>query len=169
MSTDLAVTAVTRTIRQILEDGIVTTWAAELHKEFVATMLLPSKVRENFAAKNVVNVYLYRTDINAAWRNQPLTSATKPGETGPAPLALNLDYLITAYGEDEREDAAQFFLGQAMRVLHDRAVLPRSKFKSVLPDAKVQDQIEQVTITPKPLSIEELSKLWSVLAAPLRV
>jgi hypothetical protein len=174
MSTDLAITAVTRTIGHILEKEVVGKWgndvlSGDLTKQFVVANLPPHKVRDANPSQNVINVYLYRTDLNAAWRNQPLPSQTKPGEDGPSPLALNLEYLITAYGEDDREDAAHFFLGQAMRVLHDRAILPRASFKTVLPKANVHLQIEQVTITPKPLSIEELSKLWSVFGTQFRI
>ena len=174
MSTDLAVTAVTRTLRQVLDDECADKWGndvlgGDLTKQFVVANLPPHKVRDAHPSQNVVNVFLYRTDLNAAWRNLPLPSQTKAGEDGPPPLALNLEYLVTAYGEDDREDAAHFFLGQAMRVLHDRAILPRAAFKSVLPKAKVHLQIEQVTITPKPLSIEELSKLWSILGTQLRI
>jgi hypothetical protein len=174
MSTDLAVTAVTRTIRQILDDEVADKWGndvlgGDLTKQFVVANLPPHKVRDAHPSQNVVNVFLYRTDFNAAWRNLPLPSQTKSGEDGPSPLALNLEYLIIAYGEDDREDAAHFFLGQAMRVLHDRAILPRAAFKSVLPKANVHLQIEQVTITPKPLSIEELSKLWSVFQTQFRI
>jgi hypothetical protein len=174
MSTDLAVTAVTRTLRQLLDDECADKWGndvlgGDLTKQFVVANLQPHKVRDAHPSQNVVNVFLYRTDLNAAWRNLPLPSQTKAGEDGPAPLALNLEYLITAYGEDDREDAAHFFLGQAMRVLHDRAIIPRAAFKNVLPKANVHLQIEQVTITPKPLSIEELSKLWSIFGTQFRI
>jgi len=165
MSTDLAITAVTRTLRQILDDELADTWglgvpSPNLTKEFVVDHVPPHKVRDLHQSKNVLNIYLYRTDHNAAWRNTP---------AAPIPLALNLEYLITAYGEDDREDAAHFFLGQAMRLLHDMAVIPRSKFKDIIEVARVHQQIEQVTITPKPLSIEEISKLWSVFQSQFRV
>ena len=174
MSTDLAITAVTRTIRQVLADNMASKWGGDvlegdLGSDFVVANVLPNKVRETFAVQNVVNVYLYRTELNAAWRNLPLPSQTKPGEKGTPPLALNLEYLITAYGENEREDAAHFFLGQAMRVLHDNAVIGRAAFHTVLPKALVHRQLEQVTITPHPLAVEEMSKLWSVLGTPYRI
>ncbi|HEX2832555.1 MAG TPA: DUF4255 domain-containing protein [Thermoanaerobaculia bacterium] len=174
MSTDLAITAVTRTLRQILDDEVADKWGVDvlggdLTKQFVVVNLPPHKVRDQHPSQNVVNVFLYRTDLNAGWRNMPLPSQTKPGESGPPPLALNLEYLVTAYGEDDREDAAHFFLAQAMRVLHDRGILPRQSFKTVLPQARVHLQIEQVTITPKPLSIEEMSKLWSIFQTQFRI
>lgn len=174
MSSDLAVTAVTRTLRQILDDDIADKWGndvleGDLTKQFVVANLPPHKVRDVHPSQNVVNVFLYRTDLNAAWRNMPLPTQARPGENATPPLALNLEYLITAYGEDEREDAAHFFLGQAMRVLHDRAILPRQTFRTVLEKARVHQQIERVTVTPKSLSIEEMSKLWSILQTQFRI
>lgn len=174
MSTDLAITAVTRTLGQILDDEVADKWGPEvlsgdLTKQFVVANLPPHKVRDLHPSQNVVNVFLYRTDFNAAWRNMPLPSQTKPGENGAPPLALNLEYLVTAFGEDDREDAAHFFLAQAMRVLHDHGVLPRQAFKTVLPQALVHLQIEQVTITPKALSIDEMSKLWAMFQTQFRI
>jgi hypothetical protein len=175
MSTDLAITAVTATLRQLLDDEIAEQWGStvlggELIKEFVVTHQLPHKVRTGAnETKNVINLFLYRTELNAAWRNMPDPSQTKPGEHGAPPLALNLDYLLTAYGEDEREEAAHYFLGQAMRVLHDNAVVPRSKFNDVIPEALVHRQIEKITITPRPLTIEDLSKLWSMFQTQFRI
>jgi hypothetical protein len=164
MSTDLAITAVTRTIRQIIAGLIETNWGnvleGPLTKAIEVTNLLPHKVRDTHASANVINVFLYKTDYNAAWRNLP---------PPPTPLAINLEYLITAYGEDDKEEAAHFFLAQAMRILHDNAVLPRDLFKSVLPKAKVHLQIEQVTITSKPITIEELSKLWAMFQTQFRI
>src|SRR5262245_11605325 len=123
MSTDLAITAVTRTIRQIVEDGIEKKWGndvleGDLNNDIVVTNLLPHKVRDLHAAKNVLNIFLYKTDLNAGWRNMPPPTA-KPGENATPPLALNLEYLVIAYGEDDKEEPAHWFLGQAMLLLHD--------------------------------------------------
>jgi len=174
MSTDLAITAVTRTLRQILSEQVEQTWdpavpSPNLTQQLVVDHVPPHKVRDLHQAKNVLNLYLYRTELNAAWRNMPLPTQAKPGEPVTPPLALNLEYLLTSYGEDDREDASHYFLGQAMRVLHDLAVVPRGKFKDVLEVALVHQQIEQVTITPKPLSVEEISKLWSVFQSQFRI
>jgi len=174
MSTELAITAVTRTLRQVLDDGILEKkWGnileGDLNKAFNVTNLAPHKVRDAFPSQNIVNVFLYRTDLNAAWRNMPLPTQAKPGENVTPPLALNLEYLVTAYGEDDREDAAHYFLAYAMRVLHDGPVIPRAAFQNVLEKARVHQQIESVKITPKELSIEEMSKLWSVLQTNYRI
>lgn len=173
MSTDLAVTAVTQTLRQILDDEVADKWgpdvlSGDLTKQRFITNLPPHKVRERHASENVVNLFLYRTDVNAAWRNLSPPTQGRPGEPSAPPLALNLEYLISAYGEDDREEVAHFFLGQAMLALHDLALLPRQKLFDVLKKARVHDQFERITVTPRALSIEEISKLWSVFQTQYR-
>ncbi len=174
MSTELAVTAVTEALRQLLLDEVVDKWGTDVlsgdltKQRFIETLPL-HKVRERHPSENVVNLFLYRTDVNAAWRNLAPPAQGKPGDSPATPLALNLEYLITAYGEDDREEVAHFFLGQAMRVLNDVAIVPRQKLFDVLKKAHVQDQIERITVTPRALSIEEISKLWSVFQTQYRV
>jgi len=174
VSTELAVTAVTQTLRQLLDDEVAGKWGSDvlsgdLIKERFITNLPPHRVREVHASDNVLNLFLYRTDVSAAWRNLAPPAQGKSGESAPPPLALHLEYLVSAYGEDDREEVAHFFLGQAMRILHDIAMVPRQKLFDVLKKAHVHDQIERITVTPRALSIEEISKLWSVFQTQYRV
>lgn len=171
MSNELAISAVTLALRNLLSEGVTfnalplfdsdpkVVFAIPVTKTLEITMLPLHKVREKLPDQNVVNLSLFRVEFNAAWRNQPLPSQ---GESSPPPLALNLDYLITAYGEDDHEDVAHFLLGQAMRVMHDHAVIPRARLESALKIAHVQEQIENIRITPHSLSVDELSKIWTV-------
>ena len=55
---------------------------------------------------NQLNLFLYQIARNAAWSNRDIPQQVKPGETGVPPLALNLYYLVTAYGRDDDADAA---------------------------------------------------------------
>jgi len=173
MSNELAISAVTLALRNFLHDGLIQNpppfdsppgpfFPIPISKTLDIAMLPLHKVRDKFPDTNVVNLSLFRVDFNAAWRNQALPSQTRPGESGPPPLALNLDYLITAYGEDDHEDVAHFLLGQAMRILHDHAVIPRARLESALKIAHVQNQIESIRVTPHSLSVDELSKIWTV-------
>jgi hypothetical protein len=173
MSNHLAISAVTLTLRDLLTQitTVVPSPPApplELHilSTLRVSMVPPNKVRELFPTENVVNLFLYRTDINAALRNHSLGRA---GESAQPPLALNLEYLVTSYGEGESDVIGQFFLGQAMRVLHDNAILARERIRTALEAADLHRQTERVTITPKALSIEEMSKLWSVLGTNYRI
>ena len=92
MSNALAIAAVTATLRQRLERV-----AGEELGGGLVTALPLDQVRKNVQDKNQINIYLYQAVSNPAWSNRNVPIRTKPGETGPQPLALNLFYLITPY------------------------------------------------------------------------
>ena len=125
-----------------------------------------------FQDGNSINVFLYHTMPNAAWRNADLPGQVRAGEVGHPPLALNLHYLITAYGTDESDLPAQVALGRAMRVLHDRAELTARdirNFTGNFAGNSLDQQVDSVRITPDPLSVEDLTRLWSTFKSEYRV
>ncbi len=142
MSNSLAIGAVTATLRNLLDNGI----AAEgggLH----TTTLPPEKAQTFGQADGAgrVNLFLYQTHINAAWRNMDMPSQIKPNETGQPPLALDLFYLLTAYERDDGDSSviAHRLLGRAMRVLHDHPLLGADEIRTALPNNDLADQIER--------------------------
>lgn len=168
MSNSLAIAAVTATLRKLLDDGI----RLELPGSTVTTQP-PDKAN---TAINLVNVFLYQTMINAAWRNVDMPRQVKPGEAGQPPLALNLYYLLTAYGRDDDspDPFSHRLLGRAMSILHDHPVLSSDDIKAALPIADqpfydLYDQIEHVRITPQPLTLDDMSKLWTTFQAKYRI
>jgi hypothetical protein len=80
-----------------------------------------------------------------------------------------LHYLLTFYG-DESQLEPQRLLGSAVRVLHARPVLTRDMIRqtiamptfSFLVESNLADAVELVRLTPAPMTVDELSKLWSV-------
>src|SRR6266404_3258863 len=118
---------------------------------------------------NQLNLYLYQTLPNAGWRNLDSPGVVRPGENGNPPLALNLYYLFTSFGVDNSEILSQRILGAAMSVLHDRPLLDATDLKSALPGIDPGDQIERVRFSPQPLSLEEISKLWTALQTQYRL
>jgi len=118
---------------------------------------------------NQLNLYLYQTLPNAGWRNLNPPVVVRSGENGTPPLALNLYYLFTAFGVDNSEILSQRILGTAMSVLHDRPLLDSPDLKSALPGVDPGDQIERIRFTPQPLSLEEISKLWTALQTQYRL
>ncbi|TAH49047.1 MAG: DUF4255 domain-containing protein [Chloroflexota bacterium] len=130
----------------------------------------------DLARKNLtgdsVNIFLYQTAINAAWRNQEMPQQVKAGETGQPPLPLCLYYLVTAYSGDESEIKSQEMLGKAMSILHDHPLLDADEIKATLgdvPDSTLHEQIERVRITPQALTLEEVSKLWAAFQINYRL
>jgi hypothetical protein len=158
MSNSLAIAAVTTTLRNLIARGI----GDELGSGSVTTRP-PNKARENGGTSNQINIFLYQTLPNPSLRNQDIPSRVKPGETGKLPLALNLYYLITAYGQDNDDILGHRILGTAMRVLHDRAILKPEDIKTALAESNLHQQIERIRINPLALSLEDISKLWMML------
>ena len=171
MSNSLAIAAVTTTLQQILTTGV--TADPDLNDTTV-TILPLDKARGN-NTNNQLNLFLYQVLRSAAWANRDMPRQVQPGETGMPPLPLNLWYLLTAFGRDN--DATQPFghqlLGKAMSVLHDHAVLSSDDIKNAtaaaLPRADLDRQLERVRITLQPLSIDEISKLWTGFATQYRL
>lgn len=164
MSNALAIAAVTATLQSIVGRGVRAD--PELGDTTVSTLPL-DKARVNNNTANQINLFLYHVLPNATWTNMDLPRQVIPGETGLPPLALQLYYLLTTYGRDN--DVTQPFshqlLGAAMSVLHDLPILSSQEIQAgtsaSLPRNDLAHQIERVRITLQPLSLEEVSKLWS--------
>jgi hypothetical protein len=174
MSNALSVAAVTRTLRNLL-DAITALDFSALPSDtrpsarIEVTALPPAHARVENAAHNQVNLFLYHTEVSAAWRNMDMPRRTRPGEGGFPPLALNLFYLVTVYAEDDSELIAQVLLGTAMRILHDHPVLDRAEIRSALAPSELDSQVERVRITPQPITLDELARLWSGFQAEYRL
>lgn len=163
MSNALAIAAVTSTLVNLLADVDQVAGGAQV------TARPPDSARENVTGHQL-NVFLYQTAPDAAWRNQepPRARGGEAAVTRP-PLALQLHYLLTAIASDGDEVVAHRILGKAMSILHDNAVLDRADIESALSDAELHLQVERVRVTPTALSIEEISKLWAAFQTHYRV
>lgn len=174
MSNALAIAAVTRTLRNLL-NSVATADYSTLPNDtrptaqIEVTTLPPDRVRLPDASRNRLNLFLYQTDISAAWRNMDIPRQVRSGESGYPPLPLNLFYLVTAYAESDNELIGQVILGTAMQILHDHPLLSRAEIGSALALSELDSQIERVRITPQPFSLDELSKLWAGFQSEYRI
>lgn len=168
MSNALAIAATTATLRNLLLTQVPQLDGDLSDLEVTAQAL---DVARKGISKAQVNLFLYQTTINVAWRNMDMPRQTRPGEAGTPPLALNLHYLVTAYGRgDSDNDAVNHrVLGGAMSVLHDHPMLSRSEIAIALPNNDLAEQFERVKITPLTLGVEEISKLWMVFQTQYRI
>src|SRR5215813_799130 len=113
----------------------------------------------------------------------PSRSAVTGERLTNAALALDLHYVLTAYGRSDFQ--AEILLGYAMHLLHERPMLDRAAIRralnpspldvSMLPPAfqtlaasDLADQVEAIRITPIAMPVEELSKLWSAIQSHYR-
>jgi hypothetical protein len=164
MSNDRAIAAVTSAVRTMI-------FAAVSADTTVAgtdvTARAPDRARQAVTG-NQLNLFLYRTSIDAAWRNADPPTA-RPGELGQPPLPLVLSYLVTAYGENDDEVLSHRLLGIAMSVLNDRPLLSRADIAALGIGSDLESQVERVRITPHPIPLDEISRMWATFATGYRI
>jgi hypothetical protein len=163
VSTHEAIAAVTATLLVFLEHEL----SAVVSGARVTARPL-DRARTNITVPQL-NLFLYETKPNPALRNQELPRGN--GSEGAYPtrpaLALTLHYLLTSFSDSDEDLASHRLLGKALQVLNDRPVIDPAKLK--LPGSELQHQLELVRLTPLDLSIEEISKLWTVFQTQYRV
>ncbi|MFV2144646.1 DUF4255 domain-containing protein [Isoptericola sp. G70] len=178
MSNTLAVAAVTSAVRYVLHQSLGDEPAPVGGAD--VTTLRPAQVAELGNVGEVaagLNVYLYQVTPNHAWNLDGLPTRHPDGSLARRPAAaLDLHYLVTAYGDEEALEP-QRLLARSTLALAATPVLTKSVIQDAvatfdteatdfLDAADLADQDEAVKITPTPLPLEELSKLWGVLGTP---
>lgn len=186
MSSPLAIAGVTAVLRDLLNNALIDQDVSGSVGGNVTVSALPPDrvVPPGGADPDQLNVFLHQVSRNTGWSNADLPSRDARGDrvTNP-PLALDLHYLLTAYGTDSLH--AEILLGYGMHVLHENPVLTRGAIRhalgagavngSLLPPAlstadatDLADQVEMIKITPITLGNEEMSRLWTTLGAHYR-
>jgi hypothetical protein len=184
MSSPLAIAAVTAVLKDLLNNGLINHDLSTVGS-FTVSALPPDRITTGTQEPNQLNLFLYQVTPNQGWRNASLPSRASNGErwTNP-PLALDLHYLLTAYGAQDFN--AEILLGYAMQLLHETPGLSRQDIRTALGAPSpidpglvtspfgnlsaidLAEQVEQIKITPQYLTTEELSKLWTAMQARYR-
>jgi hypothetical protein len=191
MSNALAIASVTAVLRDLLNNGVIDhNLTAIVGSDVLVSALPPDRIDAIDAnpadRRSRLNLFLYQVTPNAAWRNAGLPSRNGAGERiNNPPLALDLHYLLTAYGAEEMH--AEILLGYGMQLLHETPVLTRAAIRTALalPTAvpeggdlpaamrnlfmsELAEQVEMIKIAPQSLNTEEVSKMWAAFQAKYR-
>jgi hypothetical protein len=186
MSNVLAISAVTQLLKSLLHDALIEGDAAQaLGADFTVTALPPDRVVTETGDDqgNRLNLFLHRVTPNAALRNSDLPTRDASGRLVARPrLALDLHYLLTAISGDQLN--AETLLGYAVQLFHEAAILPRDLVRNALSTGisgdvaptpfwieragQLADQIELVKITPRTLSMDDMSRIWTALQTSYR-
>lgn len=161
MSTTIAIEAVTDVLRTILVDAISDASVT------VSTKPLNDARPNNKPSQ--VNVFLYRVEHNAALRNSNLPARPNQASVGGFPLALDLYYMLTFYGNGDDEKDGHRLLGITMQTLEYYTSLQPDDLEAIMASALVHEQIERIRITPQDLSLEDISRIWTMTQSPYRL
>ncbi|MCC7173993.1 MAG: DUF4255 domain-containing protein [Bryobacterales bacterium] len=152
MSDYRAIGGVSATLRRLLLDGM---------EENADVTIAPPDADDLDPPR--INLFLYRLEESASLKNQDLPGLAPGGGLGHPPLALELYYMLTAYAPENDDRAAQDLLGDAMRALHETPIVPRSQL-----DPSVEPLFESVRVCLQPVTLDDLTKIWSATTKPMR-
>ena len=187
MTTALGIASVSVVLVDLLNNGLIDhDIGSTVGGRVTVSALPPDRVLAvNGTESTQLNLFLHHVTPNVGWRNagQP-TLDSRGARIGSPPLALNLHYLLSAYGE--KDFHSEILLGFGMQLLHEHPVLSRDDIaKALAPPApaapsslpeslrdlatsELADQVELVKITPEPLSTEEIAKVWTAFQSHYR-
>ena len=163
MSNFRAIATVTATLQQILQAAI----QADVTGATVTTVR-PGDDNSANLPHTGLNLFLYQIGQNPYRINDDLPTRGSDGTVVQRPTApLELYYLMSCYG-DEQSLEPQRVLGSAVAFLHAQPQLTRAQIhaavaaRGFLANSDLADQPDLIRFTPVNLTLDELSRLWSV-------
>jgi hypothetical protein len=182
VSTALAVAATTRVLSSVIDRAIQGAGInAILGPPPYLTSKAPDQLETGASEAAQLSLFLYHVTYNQGWREVGLPSRNGAGASvDRPPLALDLHYLLIAYGDSEY--VPQILLGLGMQALHETPFLYRQQIASVftqppplipldaaLATADLGDQVEMIKVAPEPLTTDDLAKLWTAFGGKFRL
>jgi hypothetical protein len=163
MSNYLAIATVTATLQRVLQAAI-----QQDIEGARATTLPPSGISTGTPEVGV-NIFLYQVSSNPSLANYDSPPIRSKGSPPNRQIALDLYYMMSCYGSDA-ELQPQRVLGSIISTLADKRILTADLIRSTCSDStfpflfesNLADQVQQVTVLPVDISLEDLSKAWSV-------
>ena len=174
----LVIASVTTALKNLLNNGLIRELSGMNVGEVTVSTLPPDRIANGTEERAQLNLYLYRLTPNSSWRRASAVATQAEPEVGSF-LALDLHYLLTAYGENDIE--AEVLLGYAIQLLYETPILTREALRTAfalaapkyasgaISTTALDNQPEQVKISTEFLSMEEMSKLWSSLQTRSRL
>ena len=138
MSTALAIASVTHVLKDLLNNGLIDQNVSGVTGgNVIVSALPPDRIDVTPAGQSQLNLFMYRVTPNAGWKNIGFPSRNTRGERiNNPPMALNLHFLLTAYGSSELH--SEILLGYGMQLLHEKPVLEREAIRLSLSPATAE-------------------------------
>ncbi len=191
MSNGLEIAAVTAILKNLLEDGLVQNSALSSMGNVLVTTLPPDQISIGVDGQPQLNLFLYQVlqnrnaDLSKSDRRKPTNYQASTQEGENFPLAINLHYILTAYGNKDFQ--TEILLGYVMQLMHQTPVLSNDRIRLALNHIAtinrsgllaqaiestsveaLTEQLDQVQIVPNLFDTEKMSRLWSLLQGSYR-
>jgi Pvc16 N-terminal domain len=158
-----AVATVTAILQRILQSSV------QVDIDGVRVTTVQPRNIGNGTPETGINLFLYYVTRNPAFKNADTTTFRSKGTPVKRQAVFDLYYIISFYGNDT-ELEPQRLLGSVVRTLNDRSNLTPELIQEAtrdpsfrfLADSNLAEQIQQLQISPVDLSLDDLSKVWSV-------
>jgi hypothetical protein len=159
MSDYTAISAVSKTLKHLLNQNITKSTDAELSG--VEIHLLSPKEMQDKGIEVGISVWLYKVSRMAEMLNEP-PERVGPNQIARVPLPILLFYLVTPI--TAHPETRHTLLGKVLQVMYDHAILRGADLKGTLAGTT-----EQLRINLEALSLEELSLVWEALSEPYQL
>ncbi|MBW4456385.1 MAG: DUF4255 domain-containing protein [Nostoc indistinguendum CM1-VF10] len=191
MSNGLAIAAITAVFKNLLEDGLVQNAALSSMGNVLVTTLPPDQISIGVDGQPQLNLFLYQVsenrnaDMAKSDRYQLTHNQASTEEDAILPLAINLHYVLTAYGNKDFQ--TEILLGYVMQLMHQTPVLSNATIRAMLNHVAtinrsgllaqaiestsveaLTEQLDQVRIASNLFDTEKMSRLWSLLQGSYR-
>lgn len=183
MISALTIAAVTAVLKSRIENWLIQHVAAgSVGADIAVTALPPDRIATGADERPQLNLFLYALTPNTAMR-RPAGAADRPSVAAYA--SFDLHYLVTAYGAADLQ--IEILLGYAIHALQQAPAFGRAAIRATLDaladtagghalppayallnQSGLADQLDQITVTPQFLTLEEQSRIWSALQARYR-
>jgi Pvc16 N-terminal domain len=160
MSNALAIATVTATLSDVIERSAQSIVPG-------ATVVVGRPPATVAAGEHHVYLYLYHVVPHPGLRNDDLPTRNGDELRNRPRIPLVLHYLLVFQGDNATFEAERM-LGTVVRDFHARPLLARTDIqlaittRTELDGSNLPDAIERIRLTQTPLTLEELSKLWSI-------
>jgi hypothetical protein len=163
MSNYLAIATITASLQKILQAAV------QSDVEGARATTSPPSAMATGLPETGVNIFLYQVVSNPSLSNADSTPSRTKGTPLNRQAALDLYYMMSCYGNDN-ELQPQRILGSVVRTMNDRRILTPELIRETcndptfpyLVDSDLDDYVQQINIVPITLSLEDLSKTWSI-------
>ena len=189
MSNGLEIAAITAVFKNLLEDGLVQNAALSSMGNVLVTTLPPDQISIGVDGQPQLNLFLYQVSQNRnadiGNSDRSLHHQTSIEENALPPLAIDLHYVLTAYGNKDFQ--TEILLGYVMELMHQTPVLSNDRIRAALNHVAtinrsgllaqaidstsveaLTEQLDRVRIAPNLFNAEQMSKVWSLFQGSYR-